>query len=293
MDRLTVNSCPPRHGTERSEGTTLKTRTGLCAIALAIVVAAGSAYPQNRDILQLQRDMIEVQTRVKQLQTTMDQVNALMKSLLEKTADQVNTLTGGMQKISQTVDGMKGQNDTSARELRTLVSTLTAMVKEMEENLSAARAQIGSVSREITTLKTTTEPLANPDDLWRSAGLDYSLGSYDLAATGFEEFISKFPSDPRIPDAHLRLGDALVAQKKYEQAFAEYDFVLQKVPDSDKSRTALFKKGLALAETNPKQAISTLNEVVQKFPGTSEANAAQAKLKELQQPAQRGRTPAR
>ena len=109
---------------------------------------------------------------------------------------------------------------------------------------------------------------------------------------GFQEFISKFPSDPRIPDAHLRLGDALAAQKKYELAFAEYDFVLQKVPDSDKSRTALFKKGLAQAETNPKLAISTLNEVVQKFPGTSEANAAQAKLKELQS-AQRGRTPAR
>src|SRR6185436_14468861 len=134
---------------------TLKTRTSLFIIALSILAAAGSAYPQNRDILQLQRDMIEVQTRVKQLQTTIDQDNALMKSLLEKTTDQVNTLSGSMQKISQTVEGIKGQNDTSSRELRTLVSTLTGMVKEIEENLTAARAQIGSVSREMTTLKTT------------------------------------------------------------------------------------------------------------------------------------------
>jgi TolA-binding protein len=69
--------------------------------------------------------------------------------------------------------------------------------------------------------------------------------------------------------------------------------VLQKYPESDKTRTALLKKGLALAETNqPQQAISILSEVAKKFPGTIEATNAQAKLKELQS-VQRPRTPAK
>src|SRR5262245_50839329 len=216
--------------------------------ALLILSAANSAFPQNRDILQLQRDMVEVQARVKQLQTTVDQDNAVLKGLMEKLTDQVNTLSGGMQKMAQTIDGIKTQNDATTKELRTILTTLNGTVKELEENVSSARTQINSVSRELTTLKTTAEPLAGPDDLWRTANVDYTVGNWDLAVSGLQEFLSKYSNDPRAADAHLRLGDALTAQKKYEAAFAEYDFVLQKYPESDKTRAALLKKGLAQAD---------------------------------------------
>ena len=265
----------------------MKIRMTVLTAALLIVVVGAPAYPQNRDILQLQKDMIDVTQRVNQLQTTIDRDNALMKGLMEKIADQVNTLTGNIQKITQTVDGLKPQNDATTRELRTVTTTL----KELEDALSSARAQINSISRELTTLKTTAEPLASPDDLWRTANSDYNVGNWSLAVQGLQEFLSKYPDDPRAADAHLRIGDALTAQKKYELAFAEYDFVLQKVNDNDKMRAALLKKGLALAETNQPLAIQTLNEVVKKFPNTSEASTAQLKLKELQ--SQRPRTPAR
>jgi tol-pal system protein YbgF len=141
-------------------------------------------------------------------------------------------------------------------------------------------------------LKTTSEPLAGPDDLWRTAYTDYSAGNWSLAISGLQEFLSKFPMDSRAVDAEVRIGDALLAQKKYDAAITQYDIVLQKYPESDKSKTALLKKGLAQAEATLPQANSTLSEVVKKFPGTSEAVSAQAKLKELQT-AQRPRTPAR
>ena len=104
----------------------------------------------------------------------------------------------------------------------------------------------------------------------------------ELSIADFQDFLSKYPNDPRAPEAHLRLGDALFAQKKYEQAETEFDFVLQKYPESDTSRAALLKKGLALAEHNQPLAINTLKEVVTKFPNTSEANTAQSKIRDLQ-----------
>ena len=97
----------------------MNTRTSLSILVLLFILTAGPAYSQNRDILQLQRDMIEVQTRVKQLQTTVDQDNAVMKNLLEKTTDQVNSMAATMQKVSQVVDGMSKQNDASSREAKT------------------------------------------------------------------------------------------------------------------------------------------------------------------------------
>jgi tol-pal system protein YbgF len=261
--------------------------------AMLVALAAGPAYPQNKDILQLQADMITVQQRMNQLQTTVDRDNALMKGLMEKMADQVNTLTGSMQKITQSMDSLKSQNDATVRELRTPLANLNSAIKDMEESLSAARAQINSITREITTLKTAPEPLAGVDDLWRQGMTDYNVGNWDLAVSGLQEFLSKYPNDPRAAEGQLKIGDAYDAMKKYDLAITQYDIVLQKYPDSDKTRSALLKKGLAQAEANqPQAAISTLNDVVKKFPGTSEAGTAQAKIKELQ-PAQRPKTPAR
>ncbi len=130
-------------------------------------------------------------------------------------------------------------------------------------------------------MKTTAEPLASPNELMRTAYVDYSQGHFDLAISGYQEFLSKFPGDSHAAEAHFNIAESLSALKKFDQAIDEYDIVLQKFPDSDKSRAALLKKGYAQAETNPQVAIKTLNEVVTKFPGTSEAQNAQAKIKEL------------
>jgi tol-pal system protein YbgF len=143
----------------------------------------------------------------------------------------------------------------------------------------------------MTSLKNTAEPLASPDDLWRSAYVDFSAGNWALAISAYQEFLSKYPTDPRAVEAQIHIGDALKEQKQYDVAITQYDIVLQKYPESDKTRAALLKKGLAQAETNQPQATSTLNEVLKKFPGTIEAINAQAKLKELQ--AAKPRTPAR
>jgi tol-pal system protein YbgF len=260
----------------------LKTITKISMAGLLVVLTAGPAFPQNRDILQLQKDMIDVMQIVKQLQTTVDRDDALIKGLVEKTNDQVNTLAIGMQKITETLDGLKNQNDASVKEMRTILNALNGTVKDLQGDLSSARAQIGSVSRELTTLKTTTEPIEGPDDLWRKAHADYSAGNWTLAIGGLQDFLSKFPEDPRAADAQLRIGDSLYGLKKYEPAVAQYDIVLQKYPESDTSRSALLKKGLAQAELNPQQAITTLNEVVKKYPNTSESQSAQVKIKELQ-----------
>jgi tol-pal system protein YbgF len=249
---------------------------------LLIVIAAGPAYPENKDLLQLQSDIIQLSQQVKQIQTTVDQNNSVMKGLVEHMADQVNMLAGGMQKITATVDGLKSQNDGSTKEMRQALTTLSSTVGDLKDDMSAVRDTVNSLSKQITSMKTTSEPLAKPEDLWRSAYLDYSAGNYDLAIGDFQDFLSKFPTDDRAAEAHLMMAETLAAQKKYDQALNEYDIVLQKYPDSDKSKTALLKKGYALADSNQApQAISTLKEVVTKYPNTTEATAATARLKEL------------
>ena len=268
-------------------------KSKLFMAGLIVVLMAGPAYPQKKEILQLQADMINLTKTINQLQMTVDQNNAVMKGLVEKMADTVNGLTAGMQKISQAVDGIKSQNDRETGDLRTIITTLTTLntnMTELQEGLSSVRSQISSVSREVTTIKTTTEPLEGPNEVWRKAVLDSTVGNYDLAIDGYKEFITKFGNDRRAADAQLAIADALSSQKKYDQAITDYDLFLQKYPGHDKTGAALYKKGLALAELNQTpQAIQTLERVVKEFPNTSEAEGAKLKLKDLQPAPRRSR----
>ena len=236
--------------------------------------------------------MITLQQQMKQLQTTLDQNNAVLKGIAEKTADQVNilagALAGNMDKIAKTLDSVKNQDDKMANEFRVILTNLNTDLKDLQEGLSAVRSQISSVSQQVTTMKTTAEPLASPEDLLRTAAADALAGNYDLAASGYMEFIQKYPDHPRAADAHLGLGDTFMNQKKFEQAIPECDFFLQKYPESDKTRAALYKKGLALVEQNqPQQAIAIFTDVQKRFPNTTEALSALAKIRELRQPASR------
>ncbi len=256
---------------------------------LLIVIAAGPAYPDNKDLLQLNADVLLLKQQVNQIQKTLDQNDAALKSLVEKMADQVNTLAGGMQKINETVDGLKNQDDASTKEMRTILTNLSSTMSDLQDGMSSVRSQVNSLSQQVTSMKTTSQPLERPDDLWRGAYADYSAGNWDLAVGDLQDFLTKNPADARAPEAHLYIAESLAAQKKYDQALIEYDNVLQKYPDSDKSKTALLHKGYALADTNQTpQAVSTLKDVVAKYPNTPEANAATEKLKELQPAARKG-----
>jgi tol-pal system protein YbgF len=260
---------------------------------LLVLMAAGPAYPEDKALLQLQADVIQLAQQIKQVQNSLDQNNSVMKGLVEHMADQVNSLAGGMQKISTTVDGLKNQNDSSTKEMRTILQTLSGTVGELQEGFSSVRSQMESLSRQITAMKTTSEPLAKPDDLWRTAVVDSLAGNYDLAISDLQDFLSKAPGDPRAAEAHLMMGESLSAQKKYDQALNEYDIVLQKYPDSDKSKTALLKKGFALADTNQtQQAVTTLKQVQTQYPNTPEASAATSRLKDIPAAGRRGQAPA-
>jgi tol-pal system protein YbgF len=268
--------------------TNLNIQRKLVLACLLALIMAPAAYPQRKEMLQLQADMIRLSQQMTQLQSTVDMNNAALKGLVEKMADQVNTLGGSVQKITQAMDGVKSQTDKTSSELRVILNNMNSSVGELQEALAAVRTQINSVSQQVTAKNTTAEKLAGPDDIMRTAVGDYLAGNYELALGGFQEFMEKYPNDPRASDAQLYKGETFFNQKKFDQAVVEYDVFLQNYPENDKTRTALYKKGLALAEQNQKQpALVALDKVIKDFPNTSEAQNAQAKARELRGPVRR------
>ncbi len=103
-------------------------RSNLVLACIVAVLAAPAAYPQKKEILQLQADMIRLSQQVTQLQSTMDTNNSAIKGLVEKMADQLNTLGGSVQKITQAMEGVKAQSDKTAGELRVILNNMNTSV---------------------------------------------------------------------------------------------------------------------------------------------------------------------
>jgi TolA-binding protein len=268
----------------------VNTLNKLTLLTVVIVLVVGStypAYPQSKELIQLQRDVLDLKNTLNGMQASVDQKNQAILALVEKITDQVNSLAGSIQKVNQTVDNVNTHTDKSTTDVRGQIQTLTTKVNDLTDSVAAIRSQLSGLSQQMTAQK--TEPLAGPDDSWRAASLDMTVGNYDLAIQELSDFQNKYPTDTRSAKAQLFKGNALFAQKKWDPAIIEYDTFLQKYPENDDTKTALYKKGLAQAETDPKAATATLQQVVTKYKGTVEATDAQNKLKELATAGARGR----
>ena len=247
----------------------------LLFVAVLVLVSSSVSYGQRQEIIQLQADIIRLTQQVAEIQNSLDDRNSRLQGLVEQLFDRVAPLADAVERISESIDGMRAGTDRLSGEMRVLVSNLGNDVEIMDRNLAELRSEMNSVSQQLTTLNTTTSQLESPEGLMRLAYADLSAGNYELAIEGFREFIDTFSASPRASEAQLFIGDSYFNQEAYEQAIIEYDFLLQKYPESDKTVTALYKKSLALAAMDQTQdALIFLRQVVSDYPDSTEAVSA-------------------
>ncbi len=119
----------------------------------------------------------------------------------------------------------------------------------------------------------------SPGELYKNALNDYTRGNYDLAVTGFRNYIALYPGTSLRPNAQYWLGEAFYSQKSYEQAIKEFDLFVKQYPQNSKVASAMLKKGYAHLELGDKsQARTVLNGLLKRFPQTQEAKLAKERL---------------
>ena len=79
-------------------------------------------------------------------------------------------------------------------------------------------------------------------------------GDYDVAETGFRQFLAIYPDDARAPDAQYWLGESLFARGDYREAADEFLSGYKAYPQSGKAPDTLLKLGLSLAGLGEREA---------------------------------------
>lgn len=137
---------------------------------------------------------------------------------------------------------------------------------------------------------------ATAEESYQAAYLDFTRGRYELALSGFREFLRRYPDSPLADSAQYGIGESYYsiatgattqgqtdkATRALEQAVQEFRKVVVIYPRGSKVPSALYKEALSLTELKQTAlARARLQYLVDHFPQSEEAPLAKERLAAL------------
>jgi tol-pal system protein YbgF len=94
----------------------------------------------------------------------------------------------------------------------------------------------------------------------------FTTGDQAGAANAFQDFLSRYPTNARAPEAYYWLGESYYAQKGWQNATAAYASALKSRPTTPWAPAAMVRLAQALAQSNQTaQACAALTEYDQRY----------------------------
>jgi tol-pal system protein YbgF len=268
----------------------------LSTLLLLTAVPVLAACTSSEDLALLHREITDVQRSVADLQT-----EVIDKSDLRAMEQSMSDLTNKNMRSNADLAQKVGDLQEQIEALYASLEVTTRRLQDISQQLAAARAVPGPVATlpPVTAAPSAAEGGAaaaenagtstlsggagtGPDELYRSAYEDYMRGNYDLAADGFAEYLRRYPGTELADNALYWIGECYDAQDRPEDALATFTRVLDEYPTSDKAAAAQLKKGLIYLKTGDQgQAVVNLQYVVYEHPGSRESELAREQLRSL------------
>jgi tol-pal system protein YbgF len=251
----------------RSESTTVQSDIG--TLRSDIDAMRSSLADTRANVQQLQREFSALKERVEE---TRFQMGRQLGQSSREGDQRIKDLEGRVAKLG---DALKTQEatlkarDDELKQLRDTIQTTQKALAELPPSEAAPEVVVGE-----------SEAVRRDYEAARRA---LEKKDYKLAVGRFKDFLKKHAKSKLAVNAQYWLGECHYALREFDQAIIEFDAVRRKYPQGDKVPAALLKQGYAFAELGEKvNARLILQEVVEKYPQSSEAAKAKLKLKALE-----------
>ncbi len=107
---------------------------------------------------------------------------------------------------------------------------------------------------------------------------------YQRATDEFYTFLAEYPDGFYAANAYYWLGELYLVEGDLDNAEQAFQTVLNDFPEHQKTSDALLKLGQVLhARESDAEAQAVFNDVIARYPGTSTARLAEARLQEMKQ----------
>jgi tol-pal system protein YbgF len=284
----------------------MKSRSVLVCLLLAVPVLAPAA---SKEIQELQRDVALLQQQIKDLQRSQDEKFAAVIEIARQSIEAANRASTGVAVITSTVEkNLRDQTtqiatpvqglSTRLNEMGGELRTVTQAVGDLTALMSRLQAQLTDINNAIKVMQ--APPAAPPqpggqaaaaneappmpaETMYNAARQDYVSGKYDLAVQGFADYLKYYGNTGYAPNAQFYIAMVHFVQNNFEAAVKEFDAVLEKYPDNNKTAEALLYKGSALVKMpgHKTEGAAEFMEVIKRYPKTDQAVRACDERKKL------------
>ncbi|TYT75053.1 tol-pal system protein YbgF [Desulfobotulus mexicanus] len=213
---------------------------------------------------------------------------ARMRSEMDHMRLAIQELQGSMEESSFRTQGVTEKRNLIAEELAFLkdsLMTLSGRMQHMADYVgfeSSAEAVEGKKAAIVEKKGDKPDAPADLDTLYAEAKQAFDNGLLEKARDGFHEILARFPDAKLADNAQFWIGDIYYRENWYEKAILEYQKVIDNYPKGNKVASALLKQGFAFEKLGQKaNARLILEELLRKYPGSSESLIAQRKLRQL------------
>ena len=229
----------------------------------------------NANARQIEEQRTAVRDRIARVDKKLDELNA---SAHRTGADVVANQDRQQEEITR----LKGQLEEQRHEYQLIEQRLAALQGDTEARFAAMK---GAGALEDYEGRKRAEALRRPSEkgeFFSLAQAQESAGEKAVARQLYDEYVKKWPADPRAADAWFRMGEISFGEKRYREAVLAYGKVAQDFPRSDKAPDALLRTGESMLALDLKDdARAILQDVVSRYPKTTAAKKASARLAEM------------
>jgi TolA-binding protein len=240
-------------------------------------VSVSPAAAANKEHQQMMADIRMLQEQQQQLQMQLATVLDALKTVTAKLDDTagVNRKQFADQKllidnIASDVRVVREKADDNNVRLGTLSLDVEAIHQGLVQGAGGtpAGAAPGGAAGAAPGAPTGNVPVPElPRQQFQQAFSDYTRNQFDLAITGFEQYLAANPKANNAPDAQMYIGDSHRLSGRFQDAVAAYTKVINNYPNSSKVPEAYYKRGQAYEAAGDKaRALQDYDYLIKTYP---------------------------
>jgi len=210
---------------------------------------------------------------------------ASLRAELKKLAEEIRTFNGKFEELEFAIGRIKA----SKGEIQEPLNRLKDEDQKIADRLTAIEQYLGLSSVPKKAVKSVKGPspmnegrIDSEKILYEQAKRDFDKGDFESARKGFQKFVKLYTKSENADNAQFWIGETYYREAWYEKAILEYEEVKKRYATGNKIPSALLKQGMSFQQLKEKSnARLILEELIKKFPKSSEADIAEKILKAL------------
>jgi TolA-binding protein len=201
----------------------------------------------------LDEKLAEADRKLAELQGKLDQAETLLRGSQAGIGARMDTVEGEVRELRGAAENAELVSSSSQQAQQELRAEVDTRLRTLEEKLNEA-----------------TNIPEGKDELWAEAERQLQRKNYKLSRQLWRTVISRYPGDPKLPEANFKVGLTFFSERDYKSALGQFYRIIQEHADDPIVSDALYYSGLGFAKLGQcKNAIAYFEALIRPKSGAS------------------------